>query len=128
MLQANKETDPDFKCPFNPTVPGLRSVSPVAYFNQHLGIVHFKWTHDLEYIQNFFGFSEEDMLIIPQDPFKYLRETLKVPLLENLYPNRFYHPWDQFDHYSSLWMEKIDTAAHQYFGLLYNTMLYFYLQ
>ena len=33
--------------------------------------------HDLEYIHEKFGFSEEDMLSIPQNPFKYLRETFK---------------------------------------------------
>ena len=32
--------------------------------------------HDPEYIQEKF-FSEEDMLSVPQNPFKYPRETLK---------------------------------------------------
>ena len=34
-------------------------------------------THDLEYIQEKFGFSEEDMLSVPQNTFKYARETFK---------------------------------------------------
>ena len=33
--------------------------------------------HDLEYLQDKFGFSDEDMQNVPQAPFKYLREIFK---------------------------------------------------
>ena len=34
-------------------------------------------SHDLWYLQDKFGFSDEDMQSVPQAPFKYLRETFK---------------------------------------------------
>ena len=34
-------------------------------------------SHDLGYLQEKFGFSDDDMEILPQAPFKYLRETFK---------------------------------------------------
>ena len=34
-------------------------------------------SHDLRYLQDEFGFSDEDMQSVPQAPFKYLRETFK---------------------------------------------------
>ena len=35
-------------------------------------------SHDLLYLQEKFGFSEEDMQSVPQDPIKYLREISKI--------------------------------------------------
>ena len=63
----------------------------------HRNIVKFNWTadniaskdfrlalmkvnlisHDLGYLQEKFGFSDEDMQSVPQAPFKYSRETFK---------------------------------------------------
>ena len=41
-------------------------------------------SHDLGYLQDKFGFSDEDMQSVPQAPFKYLRETFKIQLLGHL--------------------------------------------
>ena len=35
-------------------------------------------SHDLVYLQEKFGYSDEDMQSVPQDPFKYLRDILQV--------------------------------------------------
>ena len=35
-------------------------------------------SHDLGYLQDKFGFSDEDMQSVPQAPFEYLRETFKA--------------------------------------------------